>query len=83
MTSSQTEMYWPLAHMVSRTEDAVTCVECHSSDGRLKDMPGPKLFIPGRDSHDLLDTIGLALIALTILGALAHGVLRIIFSGRA
>ncbi len=30
-----TTMYWPITHMVTPSEDAVTCAECHGSEGRL------------------------------------------------
>ena len=48
-----TEMAWPITHMVAPKEDAVQCVECHSQNSRLKDVPG--LYIPGRDRFGWLD----------------------------
>jgi len=74
----QTEMIWPLKHMVAPAEDAVGCDECHSPDGRLASLKG--FYMPGRDHSPLLDWIGI----LMIVGALAvsglHGILRIAFS---
>ena len=70
----ETEMYWPLNHMVSPIEDALQCIDCHSQDGRLASLDG--FYMPGRDQSSLLDLIGI----LSILGALAgvfiHGGIR-------
>lgn len=30
---ANTEMFWPSSHMVSPSEDALQCVDCHSDDG--------------------------------------------------
>lgn len=30
-----TEMYWPITHMVAPAEDALSCTDCHTADGRL------------------------------------------------
>jgi octaheme c-type cytochrome (tetrathionate reductase family) len=30
-----TEMYWPLSHMVSPTENALQCSDCHGANGRM------------------------------------------------
>ncbi|MBN2341364.1 MAG: tetrathionate reductase family octaheme c-type cytochrome [Deltaproteobacteria bacterium] len=32
---TNTEMYWPLSHMVTPKADALTCNDCHSDTGRL------------------------------------------------
>jgi octaheme c-type cytochrome (tetrathionate reductase family) len=40
----ETVYYWPITHMVAPKEKALTCVQCHSENGRLKDVPG--LHIP-------------------------------------
>lgn len=70
----ETEMAWPQTHMVAPAEDAVTCESCHSENSRLKDVPG--LYIPGHSRFGLLDTLGWALVALTLLGVLGHGGVR-------
>ena len=70
----ETEMAWPITHMVAPKEDAVECVSCHSANSRLKDVPG--LYIPGLHRFGLLDTIGWLLAGLALLGVLGHGALR-------
>lgn len=32
---TETEMYWPLSHMIAPTEAALQCDDCHSATGRL------------------------------------------------
>lgn len=32
---TETEMYWPLTHMVQPAEYALTCTDCHSDNGRM------------------------------------------------
>ncbi len=32
---TDTEMYWPLSHMVAPKENALGCYDCHGDDGRL------------------------------------------------
>jgi len=72
-----TEMYWPVNHMVSSKEQTVGCVECHTREnGRLAGLTD--FYMPGRDYYEPVDSIGTILIWLTLAGILAHGILRII-----
>jgi octaheme c-type cytochrome (tetrathionate reductase family) len=32
---AETEMYWPITHLVVPTENALQCADCHSENGRL------------------------------------------------
>jgi methylaspartate ammonia-lyase len=32
---AETEMYWPLSHMVATKEKALQCVDCHGAGGRM------------------------------------------------
>ena len=70
-----TEMTWPITHMVAPKEDALTCAQCHSKDGRLKGIQG--VYMPSRDGNALLDTVGWTLALLTLIGVLLHGAVRI------
>jgi octaheme c-type cytochrome (tetrathionate reductase family) len=72
----QTEMYWPVTHMVQPKEEALTCIACHSGDGVLAELDG--FYMPGRDSSKLLDRIGWAAILLSAAGVLVHGLLRMV-----
>ncbi|MCX8145538.1 MAG: tetrathionate reductase family octaheme c-type cytochrome [Azovibrio sp.] len=71
-----TEMLWPITHMVAPKEDALDCHECHRQDGRLAGITG--VYIPGRDRHAWLDNIGWTLVGLTTLGSFGHGLARIL-----
>lgn len=77
----QTEMIWPLSHMIAPKEYAVSCVECHQPEqGRLAALTG--FYMPGRDRSVWLDRLGLLLIGGAITGSLAHGAARVIISRR-
>lgn len=76
----QTEMLWPITHMVAPKEQALNCAECHSRQGRLQNIAG--VYIPGRDRSAWLDTAGYSLAGLAFLGVLGHGALRIFSSRR-
>jgi hypothetical protein len=69
-------MTWLINHMVAPAEGAVGCNECHSKNGRLKDIDG--IYIPGRDASKNLDKYGWWIALLSLLGVLAHGAGRII-----
>ena len=35
-----TQMSWPITHMVAPAEDSLACDECHSKNGRLRNLDG-------------------------------------------
>jgi hypothetical protein len=70
----ETEMSWPLAHMVAPANEALTCEECHTPAGRMAGIEG--IYIPGRDSMNWLDLLGFGLLGLTGAGVSIHGLLR-------
>jgi octaheme c-type cytochrome (tetrathionate reductase family) len=72
---AETEMLWPITHMVAPEEQALGCAECHSRNGRLQAVTG--IYLPGRDHNLLLDRAGFGLAGLALLGVLGHGTLRI------
>jgi octaheme c-type cytochrome (tetrathionate reductase family) len=72
----QSEMTWPITHMVAPAERALRCVECHSRQGRLHGIEG--IYIPGRDRSVGLDTTGYTLAGLALLGVIGHGALRVL-----
>lgn len=70
-----TEMYWPVNHMVSKSEKALSCTECHAHNGRLEKLND--FYLSGRDSNATLDWIGLIMIIGTLAGVAIHAFLRI------
>ena len=76
----ETEMSWPITHMVAPKEDAVDCHQCHKENGRLANIEG--LYIPGANNTPLLDKLMLAIAFLTLIGVLFHGALRYIMHKR-
>jgi len=70
-----TEMYWPVNHMVAPKENAVACAECHTrTNSRLAGLTG--FYLPGRDRSGLLDALGLFAVAGALGGALLHATVR-------
>lgn len=65
---------WPITHMVAPKEDAVPCAECHSQRSRLATLAG--IYMPGFTHFGWLDFLGFAALALTVLGVIVHGGLR-------
>lgn len=72
----ETEMYWPINHMVAPKEDALACSECHSHNGRLEQVCG--IYMPGRDANPLVEIIGLIVVVGSIIGVSIHSVMRYI-----
>ena len=71
-----TEMYWPITHMVAPKGDALHCQNCHVKEGgRLQGIEG--IYLPGRDANPVIDSIGWSIVGLTFLGSLVHGLVRI------
>jgi uncharacterized protein with NRDE domain len=72
----ETEMYWPVNHMVSPKENSLSCAECHTrEDGRLAALTN--FYLPGRDNNPWIDNMGLLLIIFSLAGVLIHGGFRI------
>lgn len=72
----RSEMLWPITHMVAPKEQAVSCMQCHSAQSRLKDVPG--LYLPGHDRHTWIDRIGWLAVLAAALGVLVHAGIRIL-----
>lgn len=73
-----TEMSWPITHMVAPKGDALSCAQCHQPQtgvGRLDKISG--IYMPGRSANPWLDLIGWAIAGLTLIGVLIHGAGRI------
>lgn len=73
----ETEMTLPLSHMVSPADKAVSCTECHSrNDSRIASLTD--FYMPGRDYNAAIDNGGVLLIILSLLGVVAHSIIRIV-----
>ena len=78
----ETEMVWPITHMVAPKGDALTCAQCHAPSGGVGRLDKvPDIYMPGRRSNELLNKTGWGLAGLTLVGVLGHGAGRI-FSAR-
>lgn len=78
----ETEMYWPLNHMVSPKENALKCAECHtrSDNGRLANLKG--FYLPGRDNNKWIDNTGKFLLIISLIGVITHAFIRILFGAK-
>ncbi len=76
----ETEMFWPINHMVAPVDEAVTCDECHTRNGRLEALKD--FYMPGRDTFDLVTIIGGVLIVLSLIGVIIHMLIRMTFAVR-
>jgi hypothetical protein len=73
----ETEMSWPLNHMVAPAGQSLQCADCHQRDGILADLDDGA-YVIGRDHSTILDTLGGVMIAVALLGAVGHGTLRFV-----
>ncbi|MDK9700300.1 MAG: tetrathionate reductase family octaheme c-type cytochrome [bacterium] len=70
-----TEMYWPINHMVSPAKQTVQCIDCHTRDnGRLAGLTD--FYLPGRDYNPWIERIGKLSILFTLMGVIVHGSIR-------
>jgi octaheme c-type cytochrome (tetrathionate reductase family) len=75
-TFINTEMTWPVNHMVSTRELTVNCIECHSrNESRLAGLTD--FYMPARDYSSIIDSSGKWIVILSILGVFLHGGVRI------
>ena len=73
----ETEVLWPVNHMVSPKEQTVSCKECHSRDGRLANLDD--FYMPGKTYNAYVDWFGMGVLILAILGVVSHGIGRMVF----
>jgi octaheme c-type cytochrome (tetrathionate reductase family) len=74
---AETEMYWPINHMVSPKTNTVQCSECHTRENsRLASLHD--FYMPGRDYSLPVERFGAALILLTLAGVVVHGSARVV-----
>ncbi len=74
---AETEMSWPVNHMVSPKNQTVGCNECHVREqGRLASLGG--FYLPGRDFNPWVERIGGWLLLATLAGVFVHGGMRVL-----
>ena len=76
----ETVSQWPITHMVAPKDQALGCTECHAKEGRLKGIPG--IYMPAQHNNKMLDTVGWALVFMTLLGVIGHGIIRVFASSK-
>jgi len=72
----ETRYFWSIQHMVAPKEKALQCNDCHTKNGRLRDLTG--FYMPGRDSFPWLTISGWLAVLLTLVGVAAHATMRIV-----
>ena len=80
MAFVETEMRWPITHMVAPKEDALQCKQCHTKNGRMKNISG--VYMPGLDNTPIIDWLGYTAALLALIGVLIHGGIRYYMSKR-
>jgi len=71
-----TKMYWPVNHMVSGKESSLSCNSCHTRvNSRLATLTD--FYMPGRDYSTIVETLGMWIMILTLVGVIIHGGIRI------
>lgn len=78
----ETEMYWPLNHMVSPADQSLKCIDCHTRDkkGRMANLTN--FYLPGRDVSMVVETAGVSFILASIIGIGFHAFCRMFFGGK-
>ncbi|HQI40973.1 MAG: cytochrome C [Ignavibacteriales bacterium UTCHB2] len=77
-----TEMYWPVNHMVATKENSLSCNSCHTRENsRLAGLND--FYMPGRDYSEIVEVGGVWLLIITFLGVIAHGSVRIFMEVKA
>ncbi len=72
----ETEMYWPINHMVSPKENSLQCQDCHTrKDSRLEGLTD--FYMPGRDYNKAVEFFGIFMLIGTLLATILHGIIRI------
>ena len=78
----ETEMYWPVNHMVATKEKTLNCNSCHNRENsRLAGLND--FYMPGRDFSKIVEFGGVWMLILTFVGVMIHGGVRIFLGFKA
>ncbi len=73
----ETEMFLPVSHMVSPSNQALRCQDCHTRhNGRLASVDGA--YIPGQSRSASIDYFGIFLLLTSFAGVITHALARYI-----
>lgn len=74
----ETEMYWPLNHMVSPANQSLSCIDCHTrNEGRLAGLND--FYLPGRDFNKPVEAAGILFVVVSLIGIMLHAGCRILY----
>jgi octaheme c-type cytochrome (tetrathionate reductase family) len=74
---TETEMCWPINHMISPKASTVQCYECHTrQNSRLAGLND--FYMPARDCSSFIERFGAVMILLTMAGIVTHGTARVL-----
>lgn len=77
---AETEMSWPINHMVAPMNESLQCADCHTQNSRIAALND--FYLIGRNRNRTLDYLGIAIILFSVAGVTIHSVLRIIKNGK-
>ncbi|MBN2766224.1 MAG: hypothetical protein JXR27_07600, partial [Paludibacteraceae bacterium] len=77
---AETEMSWPVNHMVAPREESLQCADCHGKNSRIAALND--FYLVGRDRSKTFDFAGVALIIFSIAGVFVHAILRMLKSNK-
>jgi octaheme c-type cytochrome (tetrathionate reductase family) len=73
----ETEMFLPVSHMVSPSDKALSCEDCHArKEGRLAGIEGA--YIPAQSRNASIDYFGIFLLIMSLGGVITHAAARFI-----
>jgi octaheme c-type cytochrome (tetrathionate reductase family) len=73
---AETEMSWPVNHMVAPKSESLQCADCHGANSRIAALND--FYLIGRDRSKTLDYAGFALIVFSAFGVFVHAFMRIL-----
>ena len=74
----ETEMYWPLNHMVSPAGQSLECTDCHIREGsRIANLTD--FYLPGRDFSPTVEIAGATMFIVSLILIIMHAICRVAF----